>query len=272
MTRTPPRPSTPSLTTTLRKRNSPHLLVNAQHSTISQVWLNGVAQALANIITTNFPLTLSSTIIRMPTGSSEGTISMQEGEVLSVVEEDKGDGWTRVRRNNGDEGYIPTSYATITLNKWPHPLSTRCSRDALYQTLGVASDYHSLSPNMACCSSQRENLGGESLHNGLIHSSSKDEWESQGVYYVRKWGRQGWNIFFSLFCMENNAAGCHVLAAIAQQTHQFLWWLCLMVTFDCGLSEELRYIVWPWSTRRVLCKDLPSAPWWWCDFTPWAKA
>uniref|UniRef100_A0A673GBM2 Uncharacterized protein n=1 Tax=Sinocyclocheilus rhinocerous TaxID=307959 RepID=A0A673GBM2_9TELE len=47
----------------------------------------------------------------------EGTISMQEGEVLFVVEEDKGDGWTRVRRNNGDEGYIPTSYATITLNK-----------------------------------------------------------------------------------------------------------------------------------------------------------
>lgn len=43
---------------------------------------------------------------------------MQEGEVLAVVEEDKGDGWTRVRRNNGDEGYIPTSYVTIALNKW----------------------------------------------------------------------------------------------------------------------------------------------------------
>uniref|UniRef100_A0A3P9APF9 Thyroid hormone receptor interactor 10a n=1 Tax=Esox lucius TaxID=8010 RepID=A0A3P9APF9_ESOLU len=43
-------------------------------------------------------------------GASEGTIAMQEGEVLSVVEEDKGDGWTRVRRANGDEGYIPTSY------------------------------------------------------------------------------------------------------------------------------------------------------------------
>ncbi|XP_044036586.1 cdc42-interacting protein 4 homolog isoform X6 [Siniperca chuatsi] len=50
-------------------------------------------------------------------GASEGTISMQEGEVLAVVEEDKGDGWTRVRRNNGDEGYIPTSYVTISLNK-----------------------------------------------------------------------------------------------------------------------------------------------------------
>uniref|UniRef100_A0A3Q3K0S5 Thyroid hormone receptor interactor 10b n=1 Tax=Monopterus albus TaxID=43700 RepID=A0A3Q3K0S5_MONAL len=50
-------------------------------------------------------------------GASEGTISMQEGEVLAVVEEDKGDGWTRVRRNNGDEGYVPTSYVTIALNK-----------------------------------------------------------------------------------------------------------------------------------------------------------
>lgn len=117
MTRTPPMPSTPSLMTTLRKRNSPHLLVNAQRSTISQVRFNGFAQALASIISTTCPLTLASTIIHLSTGSSEGTISMQEGEVLSVVEEDKGDGWTRVRRNNGDEGYIPTSYATITLNK-----------------------------------------------------------------------------------------------------------------------------------------------------------
>uniref|UniRef100_A0A1A8PX66 Thyroid hormone receptor interactor 10 n=2 Tax=Nothobranchius rachovii TaxID=451742 RepID=A0A1A8PX66_9TELE len=50
-------------------------------------------------------------------GASEGTISMQEGEMLAVVEEDKGDGWTRVRRNNGDEGYIPTSYVSIRLNK-----------------------------------------------------------------------------------------------------------------------------------------------------------
>ncbi|KAI1886523.1 hypothetical protein AGOR_G00196630 [Albula goreensis] len=47
-------------------------------------------------------------------GSSEGTIPMQEGEVFAVVEEDKGDGWTRVQRSNGDEGYIPTSYVRIT--------------------------------------------------------------------------------------------------------------------------------------------------------------
>lgn len=97
---------------------------------------------------------------------------------------------------------------------------------------------------------------GESLHNGLIHSSSKDEWISQGVYYVRKWGRQGWNNFSPYFAWENNAAGCHVLAAIAQQTHQFLWWLCLMEIFDSSLSAELRYFVWPRSTRRVLRKDI----------------
>ncbi|XP_023677768.2 cdc42-interacting protein 4 homolog isoform X1 [Paramormyrops kingsleyae] len=48
-------------------------------------------------------------------GSSEGTLSMQEGDMLSVVEEDKGDGWTRVRSTNGDEGYIPTSYVKITI-------------------------------------------------------------------------------------------------------------------------------------------------------------
>ncbi|ELV09994.1 Cdc42-interacting protein 4 [Tupaia chinensis] len=49
-------------------------------------------------------------------GSSEGTISMAEGEDLSVMEEDKGDGWTRVRRKQGGEGYVPTSYLRVTLN------------------------------------------------------------------------------------------------------------------------------------------------------------
>ncbi|XP_045404485.1 cdc42-interacting protein 4 isoform X1 [Lemur catta] len=49
-------------------------------------------------------------------GSSEGTISMAEGEGLSLMEEDKGDGWTRVRRKEGGEGYVPTSYLRVTLN------------------------------------------------------------------------------------------------------------------------------------------------------------
>ncbi|XP_043940656.1 cdc42-interacting protein 4 isoform X1 [Protopterus annectens] len=50
-------------------------------------------------------------------GSSEGTMSMTEGEKLDVVEEDKGDGWTRVRRSKGEEGYVPTTYIKITLDR-----------------------------------------------------------------------------------------------------------------------------------------------------------
>ncbi|XP_078541879.1 cdc42-interacting protein 4 isoform X2 [Lissotriton helveticus] len=49
-------------------------------------------------------------------GSSEGTIAMIEGEELNLMEEDKGDGWTRVRKLKGGEGYVPTSYLRINQN------------------------------------------------------------------------------------------------------------------------------------------------------------
>uniref|UniRef100_A0A4W6EYJ4 Formin binding protein 1 n=1 Tax=Lates calcarifer TaxID=8187 RepID=A0A4W6EYJ4_LATCA len=48
-------------------------------------------------------------------GHNEGTISVAEGELLYVIEEDKGDGWTRVRRNEDEEGYVPTSYVEVFL-------------------------------------------------------------------------------------------------------------------------------------------------------------
>ncbi|CAD7002390.1 unnamed protein product [Ceratitis capitata] len=51
--------------------------------------------------------------------TSEGSIPMNEGEELQVIEIDQGDGWTRVRRANGtngwDEGFVPTSYIECTL-------------------------------------------------------------------------------------------------------------------------------------------------------------
>lgn len=50
------------------------------------------------------------------TGQTEGTLSMREGELLSVVEEDKGDGWTRVRRSLEEEGYVPSSYIKVFLD------------------------------------------------------------------------------------------------------------------------------------------------------------
>ncbi|XP_032334536.1 formin-binding protein 1 isoform X11 [Camelus ferus] len=50
-------------------------------------------------------------------GQNEGTISVVEGETLYVIEEDKGDGWTRIRRNEDEEGYVPTSYVEVYLDK-----------------------------------------------------------------------------------------------------------------------------------------------------------
>ncbi|XP_051788361.1 formin-binding protein 1 isoform X5 [Erpetoichthys calabaricus] len=50
-------------------------------------------------------------------GQNEGTIAVAEGEVLYVIEEDKGDGWTRVRRNEEEEGYVPSSYVEVCLDK-----------------------------------------------------------------------------------------------------------------------------------------------------------
>ncbi|XP_017285496.1 thyroid hormone receptor interactor 10b [Kryptolebias marmoratus] len=47
-------------------------------------------------------------------GNSEGTISITEGELLTVMETDKGDGWMRVLKATGEEGYIPSSYVQLT--------------------------------------------------------------------------------------------------------------------------------------------------------------
>lgn len=53
------------------------------------------------------------------TATSEGSIPMSENEELQVIELDQGDGWTRVRRlygaNGWEEGFVPTSYIESTL-------------------------------------------------------------------------------------------------------------------------------------------------------------
>lgn len=51
----------------------------------------------------------------MFSAANEGSITMGEGEEFSVLEIDQGDGWTRVRRQNGEEGFVPTSYIQLTL-------------------------------------------------------------------------------------------------------------------------------------------------------------
>jgi len=52
--------------------------------------------------------------------ASEGSIPLEEGEELWLIETDQGDGWTRVRRLNVShldpmpEGFVPTSYIETT--------------------------------------------------------------------------------------------------------------------------------------------------------------
>ncbi|XP_050303808.1 formin-binding protein 1-like isoform X3 [Anthonomus grandis grandis] len=49
--------------------------------------------------------------------TSEGSIPMAQDEELHLIELDQGDGWTRVRRINGEyeEGFVPTSYIETSL-------------------------------------------------------------------------------------------------------------------------------------------------------------
>ncbi|VDK49502.1 unnamed protein product [Anisakis simplex] len=44
-------------------------------------------------------------------GGSEGTMAMNEGDEMVLIERDEGDGWTRVRNISSNiEGFVPTSY------------------------------------------------------------------------------------------------------------------------------------------------------------------
>ncbi|XP_053085797.1 thyroid hormone receptor interactor 10b isoform X2 [Pangasianodon hypophthalmus] len=46
-------------------------------------------------------------------GVKAGEVSMQVGERLSVLDDDMGDGWVRVKKTNGKIGYVPASYIQI---------------------------------------------------------------------------------------------------------------------------------------------------------------
>lgn len=45
---------------------------------------------------------------------NEGSISMDENEEMEILEQDQGDGWTRVRKKeSGEEGFVPTTYIEV---------------------------------------------------------------------------------------------------------------------------------------------------------------
>ncbi|XP_051929539.1 formin-binding protein 1-like isoform X4 [Hippocampus zosterae] len=64
-------------------------------------------------------------------GQNEGTLVIAEDEVLYIIEEDKGDGWTRARKQSGEEGYVPTTYVEITMEK-------NCKDEGCTDVLGTA--------------------------------------------------------------------------------------------------------------------------------------
>ncbi|KAG1666607.1 Formin-binding protein 1 [Nymphon striatum] len=43
-------------------------------------------------------------------GHDEGSLSLYRGEELFVIEYDQGDGWTKVRKESYEEGFVPTAY------------------------------------------------------------------------------------------------------------------------------------------------------------------
>ena len=48
-----------------------------------------------------------------PCPGDASSLTMYTGETFSVLSKDEGDGWTKVKRTNGEVGYVPTSYIQI---------------------------------------------------------------------------------------------------------------------------------------------------------------
>ncbi|CAD5113680.1 DgyrCDS2842 [Dimorphilus gyrociliatus] len=43
-------------------------------------------------------------------GQNEGSLAIRDGEKLQIIEADTGDGWTRVKNDSGEDGFVPTLY------------------------------------------------------------------------------------------------------------------------------------------------------------------
>ena len=46
--------------------------------------------------------------------TTDSALTMVEGERLTVMEADQGDGWTHVRNAAGNGGFVPTSYVQFS--------------------------------------------------------------------------------------------------------------------------------------------------------------
>ncbi|XP_055964847.1 formin-binding protein 1 isoform X14 [Sorex fumeus] len=112
-----PQPPPPPVTNCAQDRESPDGSYTEEQSQESEVKVLGTE--FDDEFDDEEPLPAIGTCKALYTfeGQNEGTISVAEGEMLYVIEEDKGDGWTRIRRNEDEEGYVPTSYVEVYLDK-----------------------------------------------------------------------------------------------------------------------------------------------------------
>lgn len=44
---------------------------------------------------------------------------MNAGECVDILEDDQGDGWTRIQKVDGTTGFVPSSYLRIDSQKFP---------------------------------------------------------------------------------------------------------------------------------------------------------
>lgn len=46
-------------------------------------------------------------------------IAIHVGECIDILEDDQGDGWTRIQKRDGSTGFVPSSYLRIDSPKLP---------------------------------------------------------------------------------------------------------------------------------------------------------
>ncbi|XP_022252760.1 formin-binding protein 1-like isoform X3 [Limulus polyphemus] len=96
---------------------SPESGISTSHTSIPEVDVYADAEEFDNIEEENvdfdlepLPVLGTARALYPFDAQSEGSIPMEEGEEFEVVELDQGDGWTRVRRGDVQEGFVPTTY------------------------------------------------------------------------------------------------------------------------------------------------------------------
>ncbi|XP_076346755.1 formin-binding protein 1 homolog isoform X13 [Tachypleus tridentatus] len=97
--------------------NGPESGISTSHTSIPEVDVYADEEEFDNIEEENvdfelepLPVLGTARALYPFDAQSEGSIPMEEGEEFEVVELDQGDGWTRVRRGDVQEGFVPTTY------------------------------------------------------------------------------------------------------------------------------------------------------------------